>query len=302
MLPAFHRDSVRRQVEVMTEIAAANVAQWPVGKEFPVATRTATITLEVILGAVIGSSEPARLEALRQALPPVVNMGMLVDPAMINPKLLAKRPWKFVRDRLAAADALIYAEIAARRNDPNLDARIDVLSMLVREPCEDGHSMSDTDLRDQLMTLLFAGHETTATGLAWALERLIRHPALLTRAVDAADASAAGDPAGDEYLDALVKEVLRVRPVVFDVARTLTAPVNLATTTAKGEKQRVKARDAGAAPGRKDPGHQPPNLNPTPRRSRPSPLTQPQRAHTAGRPGVSGPRRCVGGGGAVWAI
>lgn len=269
MLPAFHRDSVRRQVEVMTEIAAANVAQWPVGKEFPVATRTATITLEVILGAVIGSSEPARLEALRQALPPVVNMGMLVDPAMINPKLLAKRPWKFVRDRLAAADALIYAEIAARRNDPNLDARIDVLSMLVREPCEDGHSMSDTDLRDQLMTLLFAGHETTATGLAWALERLIRHPALLTRAVDAADASAAGDPAGDEYLDALVKEVLRVRPVVFDVARTLTAPVN---------------------------------LNPTPRRSRPSPLTQPQRAHTAGRPGVSGPRRCVGGGGAVWAI
>jgi cytochrome P450 len=227
MLPSFHRDSVRRQVEVMTEIAAANVAEWPVGEEFPVATQTARITLEVILRAVIGSSDPERLEALRKALPPVVNMGMLATLAMINPKLLAKRPWKFVRERLAAADALIYAEISDRRSDPNLAERIDVLSMLVRESGEDGRSMTDAELRDQLMTLLFAGHETTATGLAWALERLTRHPALLARAVEAADASAAGDPAGDEYLDALVKEILRVRPVVFDVGRVLHAPVEI---------------------------------------------------------------------------
>ena len=87
--------------------------------------------------------------------------------------------------------------------------------------------MTDTELRDQLMTLLVAGHDTTATGLSWALERLTRHPAVLDKAVRAADASADGDPAGDEYLDAVAKETLRIRPVVFDVGRILTRPVEL---------------------------------------------------------------------------
>ena len=88
--------------------------------------------------------------------------------------------------------------------------------------------MTDGELRDQLMTLLVAGHDTTATGLSWALERLTRYPAVLTKAVRAAEASAAGDPAGDEYLDAVAKETLRIRPVVFDVGRVLTQPVELA--------------------------------------------------------------------------
>ena len=88
--------------------------------------------------------------------------------------------------------------------------------------------MTDSELRDQLMTLLVAGHDTTATGLSWALERLTRHPAVLAKAVRAADASAAGDPDGDEYLDALAKETLRIRPVVFDVGRLLTEPIELA--------------------------------------------------------------------------
>ena len=88
--------------------------------------------------------------------------------------------------------------------------------------------MTDRELRDQLMTLLVAGHDTTATGLSWALERLTRHPTALAKAVAAADASAAGDPSGDEYLDAVCKETLRVRPVVFDIGRVLTRPVDLA--------------------------------------------------------------------------
>ena len=88
--------------------------------------------------------------------------------------------------------------------------------------------MTDVELRDQLITLLVAGHDTTATGLSWALERLTRHPGLLAKAVQAAEASAAGDPAGDEYLDAVSKETLRIRPVVFDVGRILTEPVELA--------------------------------------------------------------------------
>ena len=88
--------------------------------------------------------------------------------------------------------------------------------------------MTDAELRDQLMTLLVAGHDTTATGLSWALERLTRHPAILDKAVRAAEASAAGDPAGDEFLDAVAKETLRIRPVVFDVGRVLKEPVELA--------------------------------------------------------------------------
>ena len=100
--------------------------------------------------------------------------------------------------------------------------------MLVRASDDDGRTMTDRELRDQLMTLLVAGHDTTATALSWALERLTRHPAVLAKAVRAADASAAGDPAGDEYLDALAKETLRIRPVVFDVGRVLTQPVELA--------------------------------------------------------------------------
>ena len=99
--------------------------------------------------------------------------------------------------------------------------------MLVRAGGDDGQ-MTDRELRDQLMTLLVAGHDTTATGLSWALERLTRHPAALAKAVRAADASAAGDPAGDEYLDAVAKETLRIRPVVFDVGRVLTEPVEMA--------------------------------------------------------------------------
>jgi len=123
------------------------------------------------------------------------------------------------------ADRLLYAEIAERRADPNLAERTDVLAMLVRATEEDGRALSDRELRDQLMTLLVAGHDTTATGLSWTLERLTRHPTILDKAVQAADAE---DSAGDEYLDAVAKETLRIRPVVFDVGRALKEPVELA--------------------------------------------------------------------------
>jgi len=126
------------------------------------------------------------------------------------------------------ADRLLYAEIAERRADPELDTRTDTLAMLVRSADDDGQAMSDRELRDQLMTLLLAGHDTTATALSWALERLTRHPMLLAEAEQAAEASAAGDPAGDEYLDAVCRETLRNRTVVFDVGRVLKRPVELA--------------------------------------------------------------------------
>ena len=177
MMPPFHRDAVARQTGVMAEIAAANVADWPVGTEFTVAPRMSQITLEVILRTVIGASDPARLAALRRVLPRLLTMNAGAMLAIASPDLQRRRPWRGVRRRIEDADRLLYAEIAERRADPNLADRTDVLAMLVRAADEDGRAMTDVELRDQLMTLLVAGHDTTATALSWALERLTRHPA-----------------------------------------------------------------------------------------------------------------------------
>jgi cytochrome P450 len=228
MLPPFHRDAVAHQAGLMAEIAAENIAVWPVGTSFAAAPRMSEITLEVILRTVIGAADPARLAALRKVMPRLLNVGPRGTLALAKPDLLQRRPWRGLRQRIAEADGLLYAEIADRRADPDLAARTDVLAMLVRATDDDGRTMTDRELRDQLMTLLVAGHDTTATGLSWALERLTRHPAVLAKAVRASEASAAGDPAGDEYLDALAKETLRIRPVVFDVGRVLTERVDVA--------------------------------------------------------------------------
>lgn len=221
MLPPFHREAIARQVEQMTEIASGEVARWRVGREFAVAPSMAAITLEVIMRIVIGADDPDRLAQLRRVLPPVIDMGYLGLTSMMYPELLRYPPWYRVRRQRAAMNRLLFAEIADRRADPNLDARTDVLSMLVRASDENGATMTDSQLRDQLATLLFAGHETTATGLTWALERLTRHPEVLRRAVEAADAD------DEEYLDALVKETLRIRPVVHEVGRVVHEPVEL---------------------------------------------------------------------------
>src|SRR5271166_1042183 len=228
MLAPFRPDAVARQAGVMGEIAAANIAQWPVGEEFPAAGRMAEITLEVILRTVIGANDPARLAALREVLERLMRLGSLAALCIFYPELQRRGPWRRVRRRIDEVERLLYAEIADRRADPNLAARTDALALLVRAADDDGRTMTDTELRDQLVTLLVAGHDTTTTALSWALERLVRHPAVLTKAVAAAEASAAGDPAGDEYLDALVKESLRIRPVLWDVGRILTQPVELA--------------------------------------------------------------------------
>jgi cytochrome P450 len=127
-----------------------------------------------------------------------------------------------LRAALDPVDALLADEIHRRREAPDLGERDDILSLLVQARHEDGSPMSDTELRDELMTLLVAGHETTATGLAWALERLVRHPAALERLRDEV---LAGE---EEYLDAVVKETLRLRPVLAIVLRKLMAPMEIA--------------------------------------------------------------------------
>jgi cytochrome P450 len=132
-----------------------------------------------------------------------------------------RSPWgRYLRAR-AAADEIIFDQIARRRAQAGGVEHDDVLALLLAVEDEDGDGLTDAELRDELMTLLLAGHETTATALAWAFERLVRHPAAMTRLREEADAGE------DTYVDAVVKETLRSRPVVIDVARTLAAPARL---------------------------------------------------------------------------
>jgi cytochrome P450 len=210
LLPHFHGESVRRYAETMAQIAAAEVESWPVGGRVAMRKAMQRIGLETILRAVIGVTEPGRLARLRDLLPRVSSPGLVVQAMMLWPWLERVGPWKRYTRILAETDALLYEEIAAKRADPSGE---DILSLLVATS-----SLTDEQLRDEVITLLVAGHETTATGLAWAFERLTRHPDALSRA-------AAGD---DEYLEAVVKETLRIRPVVADVVRTLTRKTEVA--------------------------------------------------------------------------
>ena len=220
MLPPFHGESVRRYGEVIEEVTREEVARWPVGRELQLHAPMHRITLEVIMRAVIGVEDEGRLAELRRLLPRLVNLNAVLLMAWVWPRLNAVGPWRRFEKLQQTVDALLYDEIRRRRSDPTLEGRTDILSLLIRG--SDGEEpMTDEELRDQLVTLLLAGHETTATGLAWAFERLLRHAEALQRLTAEI---AAGE---DLYLDAVVKETLRVRPVIFDVARKLKAPVEV---------------------------------------------------------------------------
>jgi len=236
LLPPFHGESVRRYIEVMAEATEHEVARWPVGEEIELRPRMQAITLEVILRAVFGVRDGERMDLFRERIPPLGETTSVLNwLPFFERDLGGLTPAARFRRALAAVDELIYAEIAERRlaaaertsvrtgHRPALahgDERDDVLSLLLRARHEDGSPMTDTELRDELMTLLTAGHETTATGLAWAFERLLRTPEVLERLRASLD--------DDDYVDAVVKETLRVRPVIVDVARKLTRDTEVA--------------------------------------------------------------------------
>jgi cytochrome P450 len=178
------------------------------------------LTFEVICRAVFGVTEPDRVARLRAALVEVIDSSPLY---MLSPVLRTdfgplSPGRRFVR-RLRAADALLLEEVARRRREPNLEERTDVLSSLLRAVDDDGRPMTDAELRDELFTMLSAGHETTATGLAFAFDLLLRNQRVLARLRSEIEADN-----GDAYLDAVVKETLRLRPVIDAAERTLTRP------------------------------------------------------------------------------
>jgi cytochrome P450 family 135 len=231
--PAFHGEQVRRWGDTVAEIVAAEVARWPVGTPFPMRPRMQRITLEVILRLVFGLEAADRRDAahgeLRVVLPRLVDVASSpvltflpprvadrVDRSLLSRAVPANPVTRFMRTK-AAADDLLYREIRRHRGGgTNGDAGGgQVLSLLIAS------GATDDQIRDELITLLEAGHETTATGIAWMFERLLRTPAVLQRV---RQAIADGD---DAYLDATVKEALRIRPVVLDAPRVLTAPLTL---------------------------------------------------------------------------
>ena len=222
LLPPFHGDNIRRYGEVIREITELELETWPVGKAFALRPHTQRITLDVILRAVFGVRDPERF-ALAQRL--VNEFALRSHPIVLFP-FMRRRLGRFspmsrferARDAL---DMFIYEEIAQRRREDTSD-RDDVLSLLLGATHDDGSPMSDRELRDELVTVIGAGHETTATALAWAIERLLRAPRVLAKL---RQSIADGE---DDYLDAVIKETLRTRPVITDVARKLTEPTEVA--------------------------------------------------------------------------
>jgi cytochrome P450 len=223
MLPPFHGEAVRAYGRRVAELAAAEVERWPVGEPFPIRPRMQAITLEVILRAVIGVRDEERLARLRVLLPQLVEFSVLdmwavwVFPELIDSFVGRRHRSQRVRPEV---DRLLFEEIAEHRVRP--EGRDDILAMLVQARDEDGQPLTDEALRDQVITLLLAGHETTTTGLAWCFERLLRGKAVLARLNH--ELTTGG---GDAYLDAVVNETLRVRPVIDAVWRKLTAPAEI---------------------------------------------------------------------------
>ena len=220
LLPAFHGERVRRYGELITDIARREIERWPLGTPLELRPRMQAITLDVILRAVFGVRGEDRLARFRATLPQLTEAsGVVMWLPFLRHNFGPWSPWARFQRMRRAVDELVYEEIRLRRADPAMEERDDVLSLLLQARHEDGSPMADEELRDELITLLTAGHETSATALAWTFERLLRTPPVLERLL--------GDLDDEAYLDAVVKETLRVRPVVIDVARVAKRDVEI---------------------------------------------------------------------------
>jgi len=222
LLPPFHGERVRRYGELIVEVTRGEMESWPLGEPFAIRTHTQRITLAVIMRAVFGVHDEDRLRRFEVLIDDFARrVGLITSFPFLRRRLGRFSPWaRFVRSR-EALDAFIYEEIALRRAESGDEERDDVLSLLLAARDEDGEPMNDRELRDEMVTVIGAGHETTATGLAWAIERLTRNPRVLARL---RESLAAGE---EDYMAATVKETLRARPVIADIARKLTAPATI---------------------------------------------------------------------------
>jgi cytochrome P450 len=216
MLPAFHGERMEALTGLLRDVTEREVASWPLDEPVALHPRLQSLTMEVILRAVFGLDPGPRLERVRDLLTHNLEMG--ANPASMIPALQRGRHWRDFVSRRDESDALLFELIDERRADPDGEQRDDVLAMLLAARHEDGSPMSKQELRDELMTLLVAGHETTASELAWVFERLAHAPRVTKRLLAEIDS---GDD-GDAYLTATIQETLRRRPVIPNAAPRLT--------------------------------------------------------------------------------
>ena len=223
VLPAFHGERMQRYGALMADIATSEIERWPIGEPYPLRPRMQALTLEIILRAVFGVSTGPRMDELRAELRRLLDI--VTNPLggiallTLGPERVA-RLGRFQRE-IDRVNRPIYEEIADRRTASDLAERDDIMSLLLQATHEDGSPMSDSELRDELVTLLVAGHETTANALAWAVERLCRHPERMRRLTEEVRAGQ------DIYLQATIQETLRLRPVISIVLRRLQEPMEL---------------------------------------------------------------------------
>ena len=245
MLPPFHGERMKAYGIAMRDAAAREVSTWPIGKAFPVQHAMQGITLDVIMRTIFGVEEEARLAPLREALVRWTTLAtsrlgtamLLLTPPEHASKIqkLASSglgrllPWASIVKAQQDTDRVVRELIAARRRE-HTEGREDVLSMLLEARDERGLRMTDDELRDEMLTLLLAGHETTATTLSWTLHYLLANPSWLGRVRAEVDEVAGSGPVQPDQvdklvlLDAAIKETLRVMPIIPLVARHLKAP------------------------------------------------------------------------------
>jgi cytochrome P450 family 135 len=214
MLPPFHGEAIAHYGELIEQITNREIDDWRPGEVIRTRTVAQTITMEVIIRTVFGIADPDRIAELKRLLPRLSSINPILAFELVRKDLGPLSPWgRFIRDR-DRVDEMLYEEIEHRRRDPDRDTSNDILTLLLSARDEDGNPLTDQELRDELITILLAGHETTATSIGWAFERLLRTPYALERLTAEAKAGESSD-----YLEAVIKETLRVRPVVTEVFR-----------------------------------------------------------------------------------
>jgi len=224
LLPAFHGERMQAFERVMREITEASFEQWPIGRAFSVHPRMQAITLDVILRTVFGVGDESEHRELRDQL--VELLAVSTNPWLFLPAMLGfdpfRVPWLRITKLKRAMDDSLYRMIAARRRKPTTG---DVLGMMLEARDDEGRTMTDVEIRDELVTLLLAGHETTATALAWTFDCLLANPRTFAKL---ADELADGR---DAYLDAVIRESLRLRPIVPLIGRHVEKPFELGPWT-----------------------------------------------------------------------
>jgi cytochrome P450 len=233
ILPAFHGERMRSYGPAMRSIARDAIARWRTGAPFAVYPSLRSITFEVIMRAAFGLDASAQSARLKQLIARLFarytgRFASLFALPAFRIDLGPLSPWGRVMRLNRAMETALFAEFARRRGSPD-GGRDDILSMLLAARDENGNALGDRDLRDQMMTLLLAGHETTAASLAWALHQLAQHPEVAEAArAELARLPDDADPALMPYLDAVVNETMRLCPVVPNIGRELQAPLTIA--------------------------------------------------------------------------